>query len=49
MAAQCAGDGLLLCSACPVCLTYRRAGTGPATVISRGYGEGRTVDSWESL
>lgn len=40
---------VLLCSACPVCLTCHRAGTGPATVPSRGYGEGRTVDSWESL
>ena len=49
MAAQCTDDGWLLCSACPVCLTSHRAGIGPASVISRGYGEARTVASWESL
>ena len=49
MAAQCTADGWLLCIACPVRLTSHRAGTGPASVISRGYGEARTVASWESL
>ena len=49
VAAQCTADGWLLCIACPVRLTSHRAGTGPASVISRGYGEARTVASWESL